>query len=278
MNRDINEVLAATKVLGVEEASSLDEVKHAYRRFAIKYHPDKSNEKEAAQRFKEGTEAFAIIQEYVRSGGTLPVKAGKTFHREQSFQNPDGSHTFIWEGFASFDQEPPQSVLNSLFSDAMGFLDNLFSGAFNGLSNGFQTVIRGVAEDGQFDLETMESIFDALGPLVGIEEIPQPVRRIGRGVRTVAKGLNKLQKLAQPNPQGEFSVMPKTLDLYMRKSNNGSQAHPLWGTLTVGDSEPQTGTYWVSMPFPNIARIEGKDYNIVVKSPQPPSKVHAPTT
>ena len=46
-------------VLGVNKNSSQDEIKKAYRKVALKNHPDRNpNDKEAEDRFKEAAEAY----------------------------------------------------------------------------------------------------------------------------------------------------------------------------------------------------------------------------
>ncbi|ALX48128.1 molecular chaperone DnaJ [Lentibacillus amyloliquefaciens] len=51
------------EVLGIEKGASKDEIKKAYRKLARKYHPDVSEEENAADKFKEAKEAYEVLSD-----------------------------------------------------------------------------------------------------------------------------------------------------------------------------------------------------------------------
>ena len=52
------------KILGVDKSASADEIKRAYKKVAIKYHPDRNpGNKEAEDKFKKAAEAYDVLRD-----------------------------------------------------------------------------------------------------------------------------------------------------------------------------------------------------------------------
>ena len=89
--------------LGLEKTASADQIKKAYRKLAMKYHPDKNpDDKKAEERFKELTEAYAVLsdpekkKQYDQFGDT---GFHQRFSQEDIFRNVDLGDIFREFGF-----------------------------------------------------------------------------------------------------------------------------------------------------------------------------------
>lgn len=71
--KDIDMGVDYYKILQVDKNAKEDDLKKAYRKLAMKWHPDKnpSNKKEAEAKFKEISEAYDVIYTNIHSNPTL---------------------------------------------------------------------------------------------------------------------------------------------------------------------------------------------------------------
>ncbi|MBU4547692.1 MAG: DnaJ domain-containing protein, partial [Euryarchaeota archaeon] len=89
------------EVLGVDKGSDKKEIKKAYRKLAMKYHPDVSDDAEAADKFKEISEAYAVLSdEEKRSTYDQFGHSGMNgFSQEDIFNNINFDDIFRGFGF-----------------------------------------------------------------------------------------------------------------------------------------------------------------------------------
>lgn len=96
------------EVLGVSKTATDAEIKSAFRKLAKKYHPDVSKEENAAEKFKEAQEAYAVLSD--------PEKRKKYDQFGHSaFQN-NGSGAGGFQGFDGFDF----GDMGDIFDDILG--------------------------------------------------------------------------------------------------------------------------------------------------------------
>ena len=91
------------KILGVNKTSSDEEIKKAYRKLAMKYHPDHTKgDKTAEEKFKSISEAYAVLsdkekrRQYDQFGSS---GFQQRYSREDIFRNFDFSDIFKEFGF-----------------------------------------------------------------------------------------------------------------------------------------------------------------------------------
>ena len=108
------------EVLGVSKTASADEIKKAYKKLALQYHPDRNpDNKEAEEKFKEVAEAYSIL-----SDADKKARYDQFGHAGVEGAGPDFSG-----GFGNLND-----ILNDLFGGAFG---GGFGGGFGGFGGGF---------------------------------------------------------------------------------------------------------------------------------------------
>ena len=95
------------EVLGVNKGAAPDQIKSAYRKLAVKYHPDKNKDDKAAEeKFKEASEAYHVLSNSER-------KQNYDNFGHAAFENGGGGRS----GFSNFDFS---SHFSDIFEDFFG--------------------------------------------------------------------------------------------------------------------------------------------------------------
>ena len=114
------------EVLGVNKNSTPDEIKSAYRKAALKWHPDKwvngtdAEKKTAEENFKEASEAYSVLSDENK----------KARYDRYGFSGMDGGSASGGSGFGGFGDFDLNDILNSVFGRGFDF-----GGGFSGFSS-----------------------------------------------------------------------------------------------------------------------------------------------
>ena len=128
------------EVLGLQKGASESEIKSAFRKLAIKYHPDKNQgDKEAEERFKEINEAYQVLSD--------PEKKA----RYDQFGTADFDGAGFGGGAGGFDF--------SDLGDIFGGFGDIFGGGFGGSSRRKNGPVRGDDLEYTLNLTFEEAVF-----------------------------------------------------------------------------------------------------------------------
>ena len=167
------------EVLGVAKGASDDEIKKAFRKLAIKYHPDKNpGDKGAEAKFKEANEAYSVLSDKTKRARYDQFgHAGVGGAGSSDGGNPFGAYGFNGQSFNfDFGGGGLDDILGSIFG---------FGGGFRGARRGrdyrtsttidFKDAIFGITKEITVDGENVKLKIPA-----GIHD-GQSIRLTGRG-------------------------------------------------------------------------------------------------
>lgn len=123
------------EVLGVERGASASDIKRAYRKLALKYHPDKNpGDKHSEERFKEINEAYEVL-----SNPTKRARYDQLADSYQSWQRMGGQPgNFDWTRWTT--GSPGGTRVE------FGDISDLFSGGFSDFFNAIFSGMGGVRQ------------------------------------------------------------------------------------------------------------------------------------
>lgn len=125
------------EVLGLQKGASEDDIKQAYRKAAMQWHPDRwsqgtdAEKKTAEEKFKEASEAYSVLSD----------KDKRAKYDQFGFAGVDGAGAQDWsQGFGNLND-----ILNNIFGGAFGGFSGFggFGGFGGGNSGASQTTRRG---------------------------------------------------------------------------------------------------------------------------------------
>jgi curved DNA-binding protein len=229
------------KTLGVERNASEDDIRKAYRKLAMKYHPDRNpNDKQAEERFKEINEAYQVL-----SDATKRAHYDRLGSDYSNWQQRGAPGDFNWDQYGGY----PGGVrvdygdLDDILGGAGGFSDffrTIFGRSAEGAGTGTRTRTRQQPQGYQQELSiTLDEAFHGTTRLLQTDGKQKQVR-IPAGVRTGSK-----VRVAGAGPNG--------LDLYLivdvqedkRFERRGNDLHTtatvnLFTAVLGGEAEVET--------------------------------------
>lgn len=153
------------EMLGVSKTATADEIKKAYRKLALQYHPDRNKTKEGEEKFKEITKAYEVLsdpqkrQTYDQFGAAAfeqgGMGGGGPFGGAQGGQGQYGPFTYSYstggQGFDFGGFSDPFDIFEQFFGGASPFGQQRQRRPLYSITISFMDAVKGVEKEVTID-------------------------------------------------------------------------------------------------------------------------------
>lgn len=234
------------KILGVPRNASTEEIRKAYRKLAMQYHPDRNpDDKQAEERFKEINEAYQVLKDAQKRAHY--DRLGSAYSSWQQRGAPGGFDWGQWAGTPG-GVHVEYGDLNDMFGGE-GLFSEFFRTIFGGGMGGARTSSRG-APAYQQDVDiSLEDAFNGTALQLKMDGKRKQVK-IPPGVRTGSK-----VRVAGAGPNGSDLYLVVRVKEHARFKRKGNDLHTTakvsaYTAMLGGEADVQTMTGKVKLTVP----------------------------